>query len=98
MEGSKKPYFDASASSFSAGLIIRQKEPRNLESPFDRIDSYLTPAELVLHTQSFSKPGLEPRLLSTTHRWCGEASVCFELRQAAKHAIRNAGRHPGVRG
>src|SRR6266478_4659627 len=34
-------------SSFSsAGLIIRQKEPKNLEAPFDRIDSYLTPTEL----------------------------------------------------
>src|SRR5436305_606362 len=27
----------------SAGLTIRQKEPKNLEAPFDRLDSYLTP-------------------------------------------------------
>src|SRR5258707_1522468 len=58
MEGSKKPCFDASAPSFSAGLIIRQKEPRNLESPFDRIDSYLTPAELFYIRSHFPNPDL----------------------------------------
>jgi hypothetical protein len=62
MEGSKKHYVDNAAQYSSAGLIIRQKEPKNLEAPFDRIDSY-----------------------------------CLELRGVAKHAIRNAGRHPGVR-
>src|SRR5882757_245591 len=36
-----------------------------------------------LHTQSFSDAKLGPRRLSTTHRWCCEASVCFELRGAA---------------
>ena len=28
------------------GLIIQQKEPVNLEMPFDQVDSYLTPTEL----------------------------------------------------
>ena len=36
----------ASRQSSSAGLIIRQKEPTNLEMPFDQVDSYLTPTEL----------------------------------------------------
>ena len=36
MEGSKTP----------TGFIIRQKEPPNLEMPFDQVDSYLTPTEL----------------------------------------------------
>jgi DMSO/TMAO reductase YedYZ molybdopterin-dependent catalytic subunit len=58
MEGSKKPYFDASASSSSAGLIIRQKEPKNLESPFDPADSYLTPAELFYIRSHFPTPDL----------------------------------------
>ena len=31
---------------YSAGLIIRQKEPTNLETPLDQVDSYLTPTEL----------------------------------------------------
>jgi hypothetical protein len=39
MEGSDNRYLDV-------GLIIRQREPKNLEAPFDRIDSYLTPTEL----------------------------------------------------
>jgi hypothetical protein len=44
MERSKTQYVDNTAQLSSAGLIIRQKEPKNLESPFDRIDSYLTPS------------------------------------------------------
>src|SRR5258708_30536620 len=46
-------------SSFSsAGLIIRQKEPKNLEAPFDRIDSYLTPTELFYIRSHFPTPDL----------------------------------------
>jgi DMSO/TMAO reductase YedYZ molybdopterin-dependent catalytic subunit len=59
MEGSKKLSFDASASSSSEGLIIRQKEPKNLESPFDRIDSYLTPSELFYIRSHFPTPDLD---------------------------------------
>ena len=32
--------------SSSIGLIIRQKEPKVLETPVDRVDSFLTPTEL----------------------------------------------------
>ena len=32
--------------SSESGLIIRQKEPVNLETPLDQVDSFLTPAEL----------------------------------------------------
>jgi hypothetical protein len=32
--------------SSSIGLIIRQKEPKVLETPLDRVDSFLTPTEL----------------------------------------------------
>jgi hypothetical protein len=46
MEGSKKHDVDNTSRFSSAGLIIRQKEPKNLEAPFDRIDSYFTPTEL----------------------------------------------------
>jgi hypothetical protein len=41
MEGSKASYIDSTSQLFSAGLTIRQKEPKNLEAPFDRIDSIL---------------------------------------------------------
>ncbi len=44
MEGSQKHYGDKVRQSFSAGLIIRQKEPTNLETPFDQVDFRLEPA------------------------------------------------------
>src|SRR5947209_10715079 len=59
MEGSKKPYVDNTAQFSSAGLIIRQKEPKNLEMPFDRIDSYLTPTELFYIRSHFPAPRIE---------------------------------------
>src|SRR5438270_3626798 len=43
----------------SVGLIIRQKEPTNLESPFDQVDSYLTPTELFYIRSHFPAPRLE---------------------------------------
>src|ERR1700736_1173263 len=42
-----------------AGLIIRQREPRNLESPFDRLDAYLTPTELFYIRSHFPTPNLD---------------------------------------
>ena len=44
---------------YSAGLIIRQKEPTNLETPLDRVDSYLTPTELFYIRSHFPAPKLE---------------------------------------
>ena len=41
------------------GLIIRQKEPRNLETPFDRLDSFLTPTELFYIRSHFPTPLLD---------------------------------------
>ena len=43
----------------SAGLIIRQKEPINLETPLDQVDSYLTPTELFYIRSHFPAPRLE---------------------------------------
>src|SRR5438477_7490106 len=43
---------------YSAGLIIRQKEPTNLETPLDQIDSYLTPTELFYIRSHFPAPRL----------------------------------------
>jgi len=44
----------------SSGLIIRQKEPTNLETPFDQLDSYLTPVELFYIRSHFPAPKLDP--------------------------------------
>jgi DMSO/TMAO reductase YedYZ molybdopterin-dependent catalytic subunit len=43
----------------ATGLIIRQKEPRVLEFPFDRIDSYHTPTELFYIRSHFPTPELD---------------------------------------
>jgi DMSO/TMAO reductase YedYZ molybdopterin-dependent catalytic subunit len=45
--------------SASIGLIIREKEPTNLESPFDPVDSYLTPTPLFYVRSHFPVPQLD---------------------------------------
>jgi DMSO/TMAO reductase YedYZ molybdopterin-dependent catalytic subunit len=59
MEGSKTRYVDNMIQFPSAGLTIRQMEPKNLEAPFDRIDSYLTPTELFYIRSHFPIPALD---------------------------------------
>src|SRR4051812_1925667 len=44
----------------SAGLIIRQKEALNLETPIDQVHSFLTPTELFYIRSHFAAPKLEP--------------------------------------
>jgi DMSO/TMAO reductase YedYZ molybdopterin-dependent catalytic subunit len=44
--------------SSGSGLIIRQKEPVNLETPLDQVDSFLTPAELFYVRSHFPAPKL----------------------------------------
>jgi DMSO/TMAO reductase YedYZ molybdopterin-dependent catalytic subunit len=59
MEGSKMQYVDEPRQSSPAGLIIRQKEPTNLEMPFDQLDSFLTPTELFYIRSHFSAPRID---------------------------------------
>src|SRR5439155_15460826 len=63
MKDSKKQYIGGEANktgqSSSVGLIIRQKEPNNLETPFDQVDSFLTPMELFYIRSHFPTPKLE---------------------------------------
>jgi DMSO/TMAO reductase YedYZ molybdopterin-dependent catalytic subunit len=59
MEDLKTPHSASTDPLASAGLIIRQKEPKNLEAPFDRIDSYLTPTELFYIRSHFPTPDLD---------------------------------------
>jgi hypothetical protein len=72
MEGSKRHSAERITQSLSAGLVIRQKEPSNLEMPFNYVDSYLTPTELFLRTQSLSGTADRIRPLSVEHRWSGQ--------------------------
>jgi DMSO/TMAO reductase YedYZ molybdopterin-dependent catalytic subunit len=59
MERSKMQYGDEPRQSSPAGLIIRQKEPTNLEMPFDQVDSYLTPTELFYIRSHFQAPRID---------------------------------------
>src|SRR5438309_2295858 len=63
MEDSKTQYIGSeinnAGQSSSVGLIMRQKEPNNLETPLDQVDSYLTPTELFYIRSHFPAPKLE---------------------------------------
>src|ERR1700682_2313004 len=59
MDGSERRCVDNTIRVPSAGLTIRQKEPKNLEAPFDSIDSYLTPTELFYIRSHFPIPALD---------------------------------------
>ena len=45
--------------SSSIGLIIREKEPTNLETPLEQVDSFLTPTELFYIRSHFPPPRLD---------------------------------------
>src|ERR1700692_4410877 len=59
MDGSERRYVDNAIQFPSAGLTIRQKEPKNLEASFDQIDSYLTPTGLFYIRSHFPIPALD---------------------------------------
>ena len=63
MENTQKHYtggeIKKARQSSSMGLIIRQKEPTNLETPFDQLDSFLTPTELFYIRSHFPAPKLD---------------------------------------
>src|SRR5262249_7581089 len=55
-----------SMSTSAGGLIIRQEEPRNLEFPFERLDSYLTPVESFYIRSHFHAPTIDPEAYRLT--------------------------------
>jgi len=65
MEESKPENIDATRQPSPAGLIIRQKEPINLEMPFDQVDSYLTPTELFYIRSHSRRQGLTSPIISS---------------------------------
>ncbi len=48
------------AKSARTGLIIRQREPLNLEFPFEQLESFLTPVESFYVRSHFSAPVIDP--------------------------------------
>ena len=66
------------------GLIIRQKEPNNLERPFDQLREFITPSELFYIRSHFPIPELDPvafRLLIRGAVW-NERSLSYAALRA----------------
>jgi DMSO/TMAO reductase YedYZ molybdopterin-dependent catalytic subunit len=57
------------------GLIIRQKDPNNLEMPFDQLGEFITPSELFYIRSHFPTPKLD----AATHRLSIGGAVRREL-------------------
>ena len=47
------------AATHSAGMIIRQKDPDNIEMPFELLDDFITPTDLFYVRSHFSTPTLD---------------------------------------
>lgn len=43
----------------TGGMVVRQRDPNNLEMPFDRLDDYITPTELFYVRSHFLPPRLD---------------------------------------
>jgi len=65
----------------SSGLIIRQKEPVNLETPADRLDSYITPAELFYIRSHFTAPEIDAGTYRLKVDGAVRNSVCLTYRE-----------------
>ena len=79
------PMMDMKAQSWSntalnpVGLIIRQKDPNNLEMPFDQLSDFITPSELFYIRSHFPIPEFDPvafRLLIRGAVW-NELSLSY---------------------
>src|SRR5258708_2198807 len=59
MAETKRDGIDKSGQPSSVGLVTRQQEPRNLETPFGQLDSFLPPAKLFYIRSHFPTPSLD---------------------------------------
>jgi DMSO/TMAO reductase YedYZ molybdopterin-dependent catalytic subunit len=97
MGRSKNQNVDKTRQTSPAGLIIRQREPTNLEMPFDQVDSYLTPTELFYIRSHFPVPRLDVSDYELRIDGGVRNPVDAELPGIAGDAVRDADRHFGVR-
>jgi hypothetical protein len=78
------------------GLIIRQKDPNNLEMPFDQLGEFITPSELFYIRSHFPIPELVGHVsIVDTGRGTEEAEL--ELRRSTRHAFKEMRGHTGMR-
>jgi DMSO/TMAO reductase YedYZ molybdopterin-dependent catalytic subunit len=68
-----RPEYWSGIAARPVGLIIRQKDPNNLEMPFDQLGDFITPTELFYIRSHFPAPQLDPvayrlSITGATHR------------------------------
>ena len=78
------------------GLIIRQKDPNNLEMPFDQLGEFITPSELLYIRSQFPIPELDPVAFRLSIR-APFGTAQLELRRSPRHAFKEMRRHTGMR-
>ena len=49
----------SSAATHAPGMIIRQKDPNNLEMPFELLEDFITPSDLFYIRSHFATPKLD---------------------------------------
>ena len=54
-----RPEYWSGIAARPVGLIIRQKDPNNLEMPFDQLGDFFTPTELFYIRSHFPTPELD---------------------------------------
>ena len=79
-----------------SGLMIRQRAPKNLETPFDLVDSFLTPTELFHIRSHFPAPKLA--LASYQLRIDGERLLMGQLLEQEVPCGFGGRRQPSVGG
>src|SRR4030081_4170913 len=79
------------------GLIIRQKDPNNLEMPFDQLGDFITPAELFYIRSHFPTPELDPVAYRLSIGGGGAQGATLELCRNPRHALADMHRHTGMR-
>ena len=100
MERSRDGYEDQKSSSRAespVGLIIRQKDPNNLEMPFDQLSDFITPSELFYIRSHFPTPELDPVAFRLSDTGRGTERAKLELRRYPRHAFKEMRRHTGMR-
>ncbi len=87
----------AANSDDSPGLVMREREPQNLESDFTALAA-ITPNSRFYVRNHFPVPELDDKVVDAADRRGSHESVAVELRRANSDAVGDPTRYVGVRG
>ena len=80
-----------------AGLIIRRKDPNNLETPFNQLGEFITPSELFYIRSHFPIAELDPAAFRLSIRGAVAERTELELRRYPRHAFMEVRRDTEMR-